>query len=59
MHQRRPPCAWNEGARALGKVVTPGASSVAARVSKARVRRRRLGFPNRAPPPRHPDRSRQ
>ena len=44
-----------EGARALGQVASPGACYAAARVSKARVRRRPARIPNPSLQPRDPD----
>ena len=44
-----------EGACALGQVASPGACSAAARVSKARVRRRPARIPNPSLQPHDPD----
>eukprot|EP00964_Phaeocystis_antarctica_P099491 scaffold65337_cov63-Phaeocystis_antarctica.AAC.3 len=51
----RLPCVGTEGAYALGQVASPGACSAAARVSKARGRRRPARIPNPGLQPRDPD----
>ena len=51
----RLPCARRESAHTVGQVASPGACSVAARVSKARVRRRQARIPNPSLQPRDPD----